>query len=790
MGVSNPHLINNADLKNFLSEKEWLVEETEFDIKKINSYETIFAIGNGYLGHRGSLEEGHLAALPGTYINGVFDHFDSFIVDLINAPNWAELSIYVEGKKLSLHNCQILDFYRALDIRNGCLYRFTRFQDDQGRITRYESIRYANLADKHLFENRITITAENYSGSVVVESIIDGHVFNLDLEPAYKEIKHFAPEVKWDKWSKSKHLENHTTEGLDDGVYLEMKTRDRPHHIGYAASLNAKGQKNIRLDYEKVQETAQFEIQEGETIQIEKLVSIYTSRDVEQDQVKASCQQTLTQGLSQSFEQRFQLHQIAWEHLWNDCDMEIEGDAKASHAVRFNIYHMLITANPDDPRANVGAKSMSGEGYKGHIFWDTEIFLLPFYIFTQPETAKALLLYRYHTMKGAREYAQQAGYKGVRFPWESADTGHEATPPWSADGSIRIWTGERELHITSAVVFGILSYYTATQDHEFFTQYGAEILFETARFWESRLEYNEREDRYELTELEGPDEFHELVNNSVYTNWLTKWNLEKSVEYYNLVKENFPEDFKTISSKLQLSEAEVAEWNRKAGKVYIPFDPKQKLIEEFEGYFKLKDVPITEWDENYMPIFPKGYNHDNSQGTTLIKQPDVVMLLYILPDEFSDEVKKANYEYYEARTMHKSSLSPSVHTIMGIETNNYEKALQYFERAAYVDLIDNQGNTEWGMHIASAGGTWQSIANGFGGLRIKNQRLTFKPWLPDTWKEIRFKIKWRGDDLKIHINQARATFLWETQKNDMLNIDVKGKGLDLPPNKLTSVELK
>ena len=165
-----------------------------------------------------------------------------------------------------------------------------------------------------------------------------------------------------------------------------------------------------------------------------------------------------------------------------------------------------------------------------------------------------------------------------------------------------------------------------------------------------------------------------------------------------------------------------------------------------------------------MPIFPKGYNHDNSQGTTLIKQPDVVMLLYILPDEFSDEVKKANYEYYEARTMHKSSLSPSVHTIMGIETNNYEKALQYFERAAYVDLIDNQGNTEWGIHIASAGGTWQSIANGFGGLRIKNQRLTFKPWLPDTWKEIRFKIKWRGDDLKVHINQARATFLWETKK--------------------------
>jgi len=789
MAAFNPAATGSKVFKDLLSTAEWLVEETQVDLNKINAYETIFTLGNGYLGHRGSLEEGHLAALHGTYLNGVFDHYDSFIVDLVNAPNWAALSVWVEGKKLSLHNCQILDYYRALDIKNGFLYRFTRFQDDQGRITQYESIRYAHLAEKHLFENKVVITAENYSGNITVESPIDGHVFNLDLEPAYKEKKNFAPEVKWDKWSKSKHLRHDASDSLENGVYLEMKTLERPHHVGYASSLSSNGQKSARFDHEQVQETAQFEIQEGETIHLEKLVSIYTSRDVDNGQVKASCQQTLNQGLTQNFEQRFQAHQEAWEQLWKDCDVEIDGDPKANHAVRFNVYHMLITANPDDHRANVGAKSMSGEGYKGHVFWDTEIFLLPFYILTQPATARALLLYRYNTMKGARDYAEQDGYKGIRFPWESADTGHEATPSWTADGSIRIYTGERELHITSAIVYGILAYYTATQDHEFFTQYGAEILFETARFWESRLEYNKKQDRYELTQLEGPDEFHELVDNSVYTNWLTKWNLEKSAEYYHTTKSQFPEEFKALNTKLQLSDAEVEEWTQKAAKVYIPFDPEQKLIEEFEGYFKLKEVPITEWDENGMPIFPEGYTHDNCQGTTLIKQPDVVMLLLILPDEFSDEVKKANYEYYEPRTMHKSSLSPSVHTIMGIETNHYEKALQYFERAAYVDLIDNQGNTEWGMHIASAGGTWQSIANGFGGLRIKNQQLTFKPWLPETWKEIRFKIKWRGDDLKVRINHECAAFFWETEKNNPLNIDVKGKGVDLPPNKLIEVPI-
>ncbi|MDH3699026.1 MAG: hypothetical protein OEQ81_10195 [Flavobacteriaceae bacterium] len=789
MEVSNQP--KNLDYRSLLSSPEWLVEENKFDKNKINFYETIFTVGNGYLGTRGSLEEGHEAAWPGTYINGVFDHHDSFVVDMVNAPAWPAVSIWVEGTKLSIHNCELIEYKRKLDIKKGVLHRLTRFKDSEGRITRYESLRYASLSDRHHFEVSGKVTPENYEGNIEIQSEIDGDVLNLDLTPAYKEKPEFEPEMKWIKWSKSRHLRSRSTQVLENSTYLEMETIDRPHHIGYASALQVSAPHELvsDADYNKTRQRARIKANKGEAIDFHKLTSIYTSRDVEKSKLKATCRNTLEANMSKSFEERFNDHALAWAKKWDDCDISIEGDDDINNAVRFNIYHLLITANEFDPKANVGAKSLSGEGYRGHIFWDTEIFLLPFYTFTQPPTAEALLLYRYNTKEGARDYAREGKHDGLRFPWESADTGHEVTPEWTADGTVRIWTGERELHITSMVVYAMITYYEATGNIDFVLDYGAEILFETTRFWQSRLEYNKKEDRYELTEVEGPDEFHHLVNNSVYTNWTTKWSMQKAVEYfYNLQREH-SEEIEPLLNKLALDQKEVDEWKRVAEKIYIPYEPKKKLIEEFEGYFGLEDIPITQWDENDMPIYPSGYDHDNCDTTTLIKQPDVVMLMYILPDEFDEEVKKANYEYYEARTMHKSSLSPSVHTIMGIETNNHEKALQYFERAAYVDLIDNQGNTEDGMHIASAGGTWQAAVNGFGGLRIKNGQLTFKPWLPNKWKSLRFKIKWRGTDLKVCVSHEQIGLLWISESIENLAVLVMGKEIHLKPNQEISVPL-
>ncbi len=777
-------------LKSLLSASEWLVEEHQFDSSKLNAMETIFTVGNGYLGTRGALEEGHDAGLAGTYINGIFDNYDSFVIDLVNAPNWSEISVWIEGEKLSLQNCEVLDYYRALDMKQGLLYRSTRFKDRNGRITKYESIRYANFENRNQFEIKISVTPENYSGDIEVDAPINGHVFNLDLEPVYREKPIFSPEVQWDKWTKSKHLKYVDSGSTKNGLFLEMKTIERPYHIIYNSVVNVEmpnARKEKYFDHEVVGKIVRFHAKQGETYQIEKLTTIFTTRDVPFEKIRSESQELMKTSMTLGFEGRLKIHNSVWKKKWDSCDIKITGDESANHAVRFNIYHLLITANEQDSKANVGAKSLSGEGYKGHIFWDTEIFLLPFYIYTQPNTAKSLLLYRYHTLDDARIYANESGCKGARYAWESTDTGLEATPPWTADGAHRIWTGERELHITSAVVYGVVSYYNNTNDIDFLLDNGLEILFETSRFWESRLEYNIEKDRYEINNVEGPDEFHELVNNNVYTNYLTKWSLELSAQYYYQLKTEYPNRMNDLINKIGLKDEEVLKWSSKASKIYLPFDKKKELVEEFEGYFDLKDVPIIEWDKNGMPVYPNGYDHFNSGETTLIKQPDVLMLMYLLPDAFSDRIKKINYNYYEKRTMHKSSLSPSIHTIMGIETGNYERAFQYFKRSAYVDLIDNQGNTNWGMHIASSGGTWQALINGFAGLRVKKEQLTFNPWLPKEWADISFSLLWHGQSIKVRVTHSKMQFVLSIGTESEIKIQVAGKEVVIDSGKMVEV---
>ncbi len=779
-------------LRELLNEPEWLVEEKSFDPHKINFYETIFTVGNGYQGTRGALEEDLTGGLPATYLAGVFDPHDSTVVDLVNAPDWLPLKIYVEGEALSMHTCKIVDYRRALDIKQGVLYRLTVFEDSQGRRTRYESIRFASFSHQNLCGIRALVTPENYSGTLTIESGLDGKRYNLDRLPHYVDAPAFPPETKWEKWAKSKHLQQVSSSAQTDSVYLEMKTIDRGHHLGYTASLEVAGAeatRSYRKDYQKISELLTFEAQQGTTYRLDKLVAITTSRETEADRVRQTCLETLSTAKQQGFDACLQANADFWAGKWADCDCIIQGDDQANHAVRFTIYHLLIMANENDPKVNIGAKSLTGEGYKGHVFWDTEIFLLPFYIYTQPETAKALLLYRYHCLEAALENAWINGFKGSQYPWESADTGAETTPKWTEDRQHRIWTGEEEVHITADVAYGILTYLTATDDWQFFFDYGAEILFNTARFWESRLELNQAQDRYELNRVIGPDEFHEHVDNNVFTNWMAQWNLHKAVELYGQLKETHPETLVKIAEHLDLQDGEVNRWQEMAGKIYIPFDRQKKLIEQFEGYFQCKEEPITQWDENDMPVYPAGYDHFNAQETTLVKQPDVVMLMYVLPDEFDDEVKRINYDFYEERTMHKSSLSPAIHSIMGIEVGETKRAVQYFLRSALVDLIDNQGNTEMGMHAASAGGTWMCVVFGFGGFRVKNQQMTFKPWLPADWKELRFQIKWHGDKLQVCIRPNEALFYLDAQQTKTEEIIVFNQTYALPSGQEVSIPL-
>jgi kojibiose phosphorylase len=455
--------------------------------------------------------------------------------------------------------------------------------------------------------------------------------------------------------------------------------------------------------------------------------------------------------------------------------------------MRFSIYHLLIAANESDPRVNIGANSLSGERYRGHAFWDTEVFMLPFFIYTQPATARALLLYRYHTLDGARRNARDGGFRGARYAWESADTGVETTPKWTWDGAHRIWMGEEEIHVTAAVAYGLMAYVAATGDNALMTDYGAEILFETSRFWADRLEATP-DGRYALTRVVGPDEFHEHVDNSAYTNYLVRWHLQQAAHVYAELAAARPGELASLSERIGLTPDEVEGWLSRAERIRLPARTDGGVIEQFDGYFELESLPVTH-DDNDMPMYPPGYHHYNLAGINLVKQADVVMLMYVLPDEFGDDVKRANYEYYEPLTLHKSSLSTAIHSIMSIEVGDPRRAVQYFRRAAFVDLVDNQGNTQEGIHIASAGGTWQMMVCGFGGFRVRNGQMTFKPWLPPDWNTVEFRLKWHGNTVSVSADHTSATFVLSGPEGAAETIIINGREITLQANTKATVEL-
>src|SRR5947207_8993691 len=347
------------------------------------------------------------------------------------------------------------------------------------------------------------------------------------------------------------------------------------------APVEAPGEAEIRQRHKFVAQVFRAQVAAGETLSVDTLVTIHTSRDRPADSVRPACVDELRRHTAAGFDRCQDRHRAVWAARWSDCDVTIDGDAEATRAVRFNIYHLLIAANASDPRVNIGANALTGERYRGHAFWDTEVFMLPFFIYTQPETARALLLYRYHTLDGARQNARDGGFRGARYAWESAGTGVETTPKWTWDGAHRIWMGEEEIHVTAAVAYGLMAYVAATGDHALMTDYGAEILFETSRFWASRLEAMP-DGHYALSRVVGPDEFHEHVDNSAYTNYLVRWHLQQAARVYADLAVSHPRELADLSERIGLQADEVQEWRERDDRIRLPDQTDQWVIEQFD----------------------------------------------------------------------------------------------------------------------------------------------------------------------------------------------------------------
>ncbi len=770
-------------------DSRWLIVEDGFTTALANTYETLFTTGNGYLGTRGSLEEGHEGALPGTFLRGVFDHHDSAVTDLVKAPDWLMLAVVVNGIRLDVTSVSVVHHRRILDMREGAVFRDTVFEDSEGRRTRFETVHFASSADQHLCCLQARITPENHSATIIVHSGIDGTGYNLDRRPIYTEPPPDDPQMKWHKWAKSKHFDEVAREQLPEGIYLGTRTIDTGITIGYAAltTVSSATESDVNQRYKYIEQVSRAQVAAGDTLTVEKLVAVYTSRDVAPASVRPTCLNELRRHTAAGFVTCRKRNRAAWQAKWADSDVTIDGNPDATRAVRFNIYHLLIAANESDPRVNIGANSLSGERYRGHTFWDTEVFMLPFFIYTQPGTARALLLYRYHTLDGARQNARDGGFRGARYAWESADSGVETTPKWTVDGAHRLWMGEEEIHVTSAIAYGLMAYVAATGDSALMTDCGAEILFETSRFWADRLEAMP-DGRYALSRVVGPDEFHEHVDNSAYTNYLVRWHLQQAAHVYASLAVTHPGELANLSERIGLRPDEVEEWLTRAEQIRLSAQNDDGVIEQFDGYFGLESIPVAH-DDNDMPKYPPGYHHFNLAATRLLKQADVVMLTYVLPDEFPDDVKRANYNYYEPLTLHKSSLSTAIHSIMGIEVGDPSRAVQYFRRAAFVDLADLQGNTQEGIHIASAGGTWQMMVCGFGGFRVRNGQMTFKPWLPPDWNAVDFRLKWHGNTVSVSADHTSATFVLSGPESCREMIIVNGREITLQANSKVTVDL-
>ena len=735
-------------IRNFKSKEEFIIPESKYEEKENLNFESLFALSNGYLGIRGSHEEGTKSTLPYFFINGVFDKSETFMRELVALPNPLGIKFYIEKELIGIENCEILKYSRELDIKNGILWKYLILKDKYGRETKIEGCRFVSRKNIHRIGIIYNLTPLNYGGIIEVESETDGRIINFLDAPRFK--------VKHTKLVRNEKLNS------SGGNYIEVATRDNGLHVGVGSYIEAYKDEKLILNNRKfnafgelTSEFGDVTLETGEVATFIKYISVFTENDVDKDDIKLKTENEITGFLNQGIFEELKEHCLKYKSMWEIADIKIDGDKELNKAVRFNIFHLMSTGSEVNDNINVGAKLLTGEEYGGHAFWDTELFMLPFFSYVFPNIARNLETYRYKLLNAAKENAKKNGFKGAQYPWESADDGSEQCPAYTIepDGSCyRCYVADYEHHVTAAIAYGIYNYTRITGDIDFFYNKGIYILIETARFWASRCEYISEKDRYEIRKVTGPDEWHEPVDNNVYTNYLARWNLLYVKRSLDKIKAENSKIYYSILEETHFTDEESTLWREISDKIYLPKMEGVNILEQFEGYFKLEDCIIEKYDKNDWPIRPEILKTIPVYKTRLIKQADIVMLLHLLREEFTEQEIKDNYYYYEKRTMHGSSLSPSIYAITGLKIDDAKKAYRHLKRAAFIDLLNLQKNTREGIHAANAGGVWQVVIFGFAGVDIDEAgELSIKPSMPKEWRSLKFRLHHREKLLEITV---------------------------------------
>ncbi|MFC1566879.1 glycoside hydrolase family 65 protein [bacterium] len=725
----------------YLSKEDWLITENEWKSSMQEVRESQFTLGNGFICSRGVLEELPEKSCAGTFFAGLYDKTGAQVTELINAPNPINIGFMVEGEKLGIGTMDVLEHKRILDLKKGLLIRNSILQNAKKHRFDYQSARFFSMQNKHIAAMKIYITPLDNDAIFTVNSTIDMSVTNKGLITEGQK-KHF-------------HLYDFSKE--DNVTYLCTKTLEKETLIAFASQLKIRIGK--RSFFAPRRASFNLKVKKGQTICVTKYFSFYTSHQSKPRAIKTMCVSAVRKAVVKKFDKLVKEQTKAWFKKWKESDIKIYGNNKVAKAVRFNIYHLNIAAHQDNNDANVAAKTMSGEGYRGHIFWDTEIFILPFFIYTNPKIAKNLLLYRCKRLNAARANAKLNGYDGAMYPWESADTGEEATPSWykTKDGDImRVTTGFYEHHITADISYGILNYYNVTGDEQFLFKYGLEIIFEAAQFWASRVKYNSKRKKYEILGVTGPDEFHEHINNNAFTNQMAKWNLMIAIDLYKKFYTRNRREINNMLRRVNITVKELEECKKIGEKMYMPMLNKN-IIEQYEGFKKLKKQEMPKRNHYLVPIDKTKFHEQDLTKTQFIKQADVLMLFSLFPEQYTDDLKKKNYDYYEQRTLHFSSLSAAVHAEVALDISKVDIAYKYFLTSLNADLENVYHNAGDGMHAASLGGTWKVLLHGFAGIRVFDGKIHCNPKIPVHWDGMKLSLMWKGYEVRFTIFKDKVT---------------------------------
>jgi hypothetical glycosyl hydrolase len=730
-------------------ESDWVVSEEAFSDLALAKCETVMALGNGYMGLRSATEEAYVGEKRNWFVNGTFNRFDEHeVTELPNAADVTHLDIRVDGERFSLKTGKIVSYERRLNLREAELVRTVVWISPAGSELEFCFRRFVSLDALHLVGMKVEVRVRKGKVVLAVSSGIDAQVTNSGSQHFHEGEKRI-----YDK----RYLEliQTTTESKIDFV------------LGAAHRLMVNGteltvEPAMEIDRRRVAVKYRVELQEGETLSLEKLATLHTSRDREWidryalAELREACLLELKAFRSSGYEALFIRHAAKWAEVWRQYGIAISStDGFDPLAIRFAQYHLVAMTPAHDSRMGIAAKGLTGEGYKGHSFWDTEIFILPFYLFSNPPVARSLLEYRFHGLEGARRKAKENGYAGAMYPWEAAwPSDGEVTPVWGAVDIVtgkqtKIWSGFIEQHITADIAYAVWKYEQVTGDREFMERCGYEMIFDTAIFWASRLEWNEALGRYEIRGVVGPDEYKEHVNNNAFTNYMAHFNMELALRYCVWLEQENPMLYASLDQRLGLAAAR-EDWPGKLANLYLPQPNEAGIIPQDDTYLTKPSIDLSPYKGKGKvgSLFDR-YNLEQVIGLQISKQADVLMLFFLLEDRFPESIKNANYAYYEEKTLHDSSLSLSTHSILAGDFGDHELAYRLFRRAAEIDLGPFPHSSDTGIHAASLGGIWECVVLGFAGARMLDGELHLNPRLPEHWTELSFPLYLQDQRLNI-----------------------------------------